>query len=78
MPVLRAFPLIRYLFTERRKALGSMLKKLPPVMGGPLPSAIVENILERAELEANVRAEQLEPQRFLDLDHAVSESGEER
>lgn len=77
MPVLRAFPLIRYLFSERRKSLGGLLRKLPPVMGGPLSAAIVERILESAQLEGNVRAEQLEPERFLALDQAVSDSGED-
>lgn len=77
MGTLRAFPLVRYLFGERRKSLATMLKKLPPTMGGPLSPEAVGGILERAGLERNVRAEQLEPERFLELDQAVSDSGED-
>lgn len=77
MHVLRAYPLIRYLFSERRKSLASMLKKLPPVMGGPLSADVVDAILEKSELARTVRAEQLEPERFLELDQAVSDSGED-
>jgi 16S rRNA (adenine1518-N6/adenine1519-N6)-dimethyltransferase len=71
-PILRAFPLIRFLFGERRKTIGGVLKKLSPELGGPLDADTLAQVLETAELEGRERAESLAPERFLDLDRAVS------
>ena len=76
LPVVRTFPLIRFLFTERRKALSSMLRKLPAIMGGPLSTESVAFVLEQVGLEPNIRAEALEPEQFIELDRWVAQAPE--
>lgn len=73
MPVLRAYPLIRFLFTERRKTIGSLLKKLPAHMGGSaLTDETRAKVLESLELEGRERAESLDPRTFLAMEKAIS------
>ena len=76
LPILRSWPLVRHLFSERRKTVAASLKKLPPVMGGPLPPDAVPAILESVGLSGRERAEQLEPGQFLVLDRAVGRAFE--
>ncbi|MCB9833659.1 MAG: ribosomal RNA small subunit methyltransferase A [Planctomycetes bacterium] len=76
-PVLRAFPLVRFLFSERRKALKGLLRKLPAVIGGPLSEALVDQVLTRTGLTGQERAEALEPELFLKLERALAEVLEE-
>lgn len=76
-PVLRAFPLIRFLFSERRKTARTLLRKLPAVIGGPLSAEVVEKVLETAGMSGRERAESLEPETFLRLERALAEVLEE-
>lgn len=71
--IMRAFPLIQFLFRERRKAVRGVLRKLPAVMGGPFSDETVATILQRLELTGLERAESLEPGIFLRLDRIISE-----
>ncbi|MEE9394764.1 MAG: 16S rRNA (adenine(1518)-N(6)/adenine(1519)-N(6))-dimethyltransferase RsmA [Planctomycetota bacterium] len=72
VPVIRAYGLMRYLFSARRKTIGGLLKRLPVEMGGPLDADAVAEVLKAAELSGRERAESLSPEIFLILDRAVS------
>ncbi len=72
--VLRAYPLVRLLFSERRKTIRSILRKLPAVMGGPIKPEILDEMLEKLGLTGQERAESLEPQTFVVLDRALTEA----
>ncbi len=72
--VLRAYPLVRFLFSERRKTIRSILRKLPAVMGGPIAPEALDATLEKLGLTGQERAESLEPQTFVVLDRALTEA----
>ncbi len=76
-PILRAFPLIRFLFSERRKTTRTLLRKIPAVIGGPLKEESVDRVLDRAGMSGRERAESLEPETFLRLERALAEVLEE-
>ncbi len=72
--VLRAYPLVRFLFSERRKTIRSILRKLPAVMGGPIKPEVLDEMLEKLELTGQERAESLTPETFVVLDRALTEA----
>ena len=73
---LRAFPLMQYLFRERRKAIAGVLRRLPLTMGGPLTQEVVEAVLGTMGLSGTERAESLPPERFIELDRALANCSE--
>ena len=75
-PALRAHALTQYLFSERRKAIRGLIRKLPPAMGGPLSSESVDQILEAAEVTGTERAEALEGATFVALNRAIASCAE--
>jgi 16S rRNA (adenine1518-N6/adenine1519-N6)-dimethyltransferase len=78
LEVMRVYPFIQYLFRERRKALGTILKKMPQEMGGPLTSEAVETVFAKMEFDSRRRAESLEPSDFLALLKSVASAFEGR
>ncbi|MFT7617494.1 MAG: 16S rRNA (adenine1518-N6/adenine1519-N6)-dimethyltransferase [Planctomycetota bacterium] len=72
--VLRAYPLVKFLFSERRKTIRSILRKLPAVMGGPIKPEVLDATLEKLGLSGQERAEALEPEIFVTLDRALTEA----
>ncbi len=75
-PALRAHALTQYLFSERRKAIRGLIRKLPPAMGGPLSTESVDQILEEAYVTGNERAEALEGATFVALNRAIASCAE--
>ncbi|MCA9322850.1 MAG: ribosomal RNA small subunit methyltransferase A [Planctomycetes bacterium] len=75
VPAMRAYPLVRFLFSERRKSIAALLKKLPSTLGGAsLKDEAKTRVLDQVGLSGRERAESLLPQQFLELDREISKA----
>lgn len=68
---LAVYPLVAHLFSQRRKTIGALLRKLPGADGGAPTAAAVERALTAAGLTGKERAEALTPAAFFSLKRAL-------